>query len=91
MVTSTANPPQIAQLTQLSRPGLLTTLRRQPLAAIGFALLALGLDLQYGYTGLINFGVVAFFAVGAYSSALLALHVPWNPKEVLPPGATPPL
>jgi len=39
-----------------------------------YALLALGLNLQYGYTGLINFGVVAFFAIGAYSSALLALH-----------------
>lgn len=47
MVTSTANPPQIAQLTQLSRPGLLTTLRRQPLAAIGFALLALFLVLAF--------------------------------------------
>ena len=47
LVTSAANPPQIAQLTQLSRPGLLTTLRRQPLAAIGFALLALFLVLAF--------------------------------------------
>ena len=39
-----------------------------------YALLALGLNLQYGYTGLINFGIVAFFAIGAYSSALLALQ-----------------
>jgi branched-chain amino acid transport system permease protein len=39
-----------------------------------YALLALGLNLQYGYTGLINFGVVAFFAIGAYSSALLSLQ-----------------
>lgn len=36
-----------------------------------YALLALGLNLQYGYTGLINFGHVAFFAVGAYTSAIL--------------------
>ena len=37
-------------------------------------LLALGLTLQYGRTGLINFGHVGFFAIGAYTSALLALH-----------------
>ncbi len=36
-------------------------------------LLALGLTLQYGRTGLINFGHVGFFAIGAYTSALLAM------------------
>lgn len=35
-----------------------------------YALLALGLNLHWGYTGLINFGHVAFFAIGAYASAL---------------------
>ncbi|HKR26373.1 MAG TPA: ABC transporter permease, partial [Acidobacteriaceae bacterium] len=45
MVTSAANPPEIPQPIQLARPGLLTTLGRQPLAAIGFALLALFLVL----------------------------------------------
>ena len=49
------------------------------LAAIGiialiYILLALGLTLQYGLTGLINFGHVGFFAIGAYTSALLALN-----------------
>ncbi|MGE0315322.1 MAG: branched-chain amino acid ABC transporter permease [Lautropia sp.] len=38
-----------------------------------YMLLAVGLNLQYGFTGLINFGVVAFFAIGAYTSALLSL------------------
>lgn len=38
-----------------------------------YALLALGLNLHFGYTGLINFGHVAFFAVGAYTSAILTL------------------
>ena len=33
----------------------------------------MGLTLQYGLTGLINFGHVGFFAIGAYTSALLAL------------------
>jgi branched-chain amino acid transport system permease protein len=43
------------------------------IVALIYMLLAIGLNLQYGYTGLINFGVVAFFAIGAYTSALLAL------------------
>jgi branched-chain amino acid transport system permease protein len=38
-----------------------------------YGLLTLGLNLHYGYTGMINFGHVAFFAVGAYTSALIAL------------------
>jgi len=38
-----------------------------------YMLLAMGLNLQYGHTGLINFGHVAFFAAGAYASALLSL------------------
>lgn len=39
-----------------------------------YALLAIGLNLQYGETGLINFGHVAFFALGAYASGLLSLQ-----------------
>ena len=38
-----------------------------------YALLALGLNLQWGMAGLVNFGLVAFFAVGAYTSALATL------------------
>lgn len=41
--------------------------------ALIYMLLTIGLNLQYGYTGLINFGVVAFFGIGAYASALLTL------------------
>ena len=37
------------------------------------ALLTLGLNVHYGLTGLVNFGHVAFYALGAYSSALLTL------------------
>lgn len=37
-----------------------------------YVLLALGLNLQYGLTGIINFGHVGFFCVGAYATALLA-------------------
>jgi branched-chain amino acid transport system permease protein len=44
------------------------------IVALIYMLLTIGLNLQYGYTGLINFGVVAFFAIGAYASALLTLR-----------------
>ena len=37
------------------------------------ALLALGLNVQWGMTGLVNLGVVAFFGIGAYTSGLLAV------------------
>ena len=39
--------------------------------ALIYLLMAFGLNLQYGFTGLINFGHVGFFALGAYASALL--------------------
>jgi neutral amino acid transport system permease protein len=38
-----------------------------------FAVFGLGLNLQWGYTGLLNFGHVAFMAVGAYATALLSM------------------
>jgi branched-chain amino acid transport system permease protein len=38
-----------------------------------YALLTISLDLQYGFTGLVNFGQVGFFAVGSYASALFTL------------------
>lgn len=39
-----------------------------------YALLAIGLNIEYGETGLINFGHVAYFAIGAYASALLSMN-----------------
>jgi branched-chain amino acid transport system permease protein len=39
-----------------------------------YVLLTLGLTLQYGLTGLVNFGHVGFFCLGAYASALLAVQ-----------------
>jgi branched-chain amino acid transport system permease protein len=38
--------------------------------AAAFALAAVGLNLQFGYTGLLNFGHVAFMLVGAYGAAI---------------------
>ena len=42
------------------------------LAAIGI-ILAVSLQLTVGFTGLLNLGHLAFYAIGAYTSALLAL------------------
>lgn len=36
-----------------------------------YALLSLGLNIQWGYTGLFNAGIAGFFAIGAYTSAIL--------------------
>ncbi|MEH2334706.1 branched-chain amino acid ABC transporter permease [Nostoc sp.] len=38
-----------------------------------FALFALGLNLQWGFTGLINFGHIAFMTLGSYTTILLSL------------------
>jgi len=47
-----------------------------------YILLALGLNVVVGYAGLLDLGYVAFYAIGAYSYALLAspqlgLHIPF--------------
>lgn len=42
-----------------------------------YAIFALGLNLQLGYTGIVNFGYVAFVAIGAYASALLTVDQGW--------------
>ncbi len=42
-----------------------------------YALLALGLNLIVGLTGLLHLGYAAFFAIGAYTYGLLNLHAHW--------------
>lgn len=39
-----------------------------------YAMLGLGLNLQWGFTGLINFGVASFVAVGAYGTVVLSMR-----------------
>ncbi len=58
--------------------------------AILYALLALGLNIVVGFAGLLDLGYIAFYAVGAYTYALLAspqfnLHLPF--WIILPLGA----
>jgi neutral amino acid transport system permease protein len=43
-----------------------------------FALAAIGLNVHYGYTGLANFGQVAFVAVGAYAIAMGVVSFGWS-------------
>ena len=49
------------------------------IATIGgiYGLLALGLNLIWGGTGMVNLGLAGFFAVGAYASALLTVNLHW--------------
>ena len=42
-----------------------------------YTIFALGLQLQFGFTGLLNFGHVAFMAIGAYTMAILVVKVEW--------------
>ena len=42
-----------------------------------YALLALGLNLIVGLTGLLHLGYAAFFAIGAYTYGLLSIHWHW--------------
>ncbi len=44
-----------------------------------YALLALSLNLQWGYAGLLNFGQVGFFACGAYAYGITAGIFGWHP------------
>ena len=42
-----------------------------------FMILALALNLQWGMTGMVNFGIAGFYAMGAYTSALLSVDGGW--------------
>ncbi|MDQ2136712.1 branched-chain amino acid ABC transporter permease [Alcaligenaceae bacterium B3P038] len=44
------------------------------LAAV-YCLMALGLTVIWGYTGMVNLGIVGFFAVGAYASAIVTTQL----------------
>jgi branched-chain amino acid transport system permease protein len=46
------------------------------LAAV-YCLMALGLTVIWGYTGMVNLGIVGFFAVGAYASAIVTTQYGW--------------
>ena len=43
-----------------------------------YTLLGLGLQLEFGFAGLLNFGHVAFMAIGAYTMAILVVKAGWS-------------
>jgi branched-chain amino acid transport system permease protein len=43
-----------------------------------YALMALGVNVMWGFAGMVNLGLVGFFAVGAYTSALLTVKAGWT-------------
>ncbi len=44
-----------------------------------YAIFSLGLNVHWGYTGLFNIGIAGFFAIGAYTSALVTSPLPSGP------------
>jgi len=46
--------------------------------AVYFAIAAIGLNVQFGYTGLLNFGQAAFMACGAYGLGMTAHYFGWS-------------
>jgi branched-chain amino acid transport system permease protein len=70
--------PLISQNPYLIRVIILTSI---------FAILAASWDLLSGFTGQMNFGHALFFGVGAYTSALLNIHLQVPPWGCVPLGA----
>jgi len=52
-----------------------------------YVIFAVSWDLLSGYTGQLNFGHALFFGVAAYTTALLNIHLGWQPWATIPIGA----
>ncbi|MET0106368.1 MAG: hypothetical protein ABW072_14680 [Sedimenticola sp.] len=69
-------------------PGLFDTYQTNVMTtALMYVVLGLGLNIVVGVAGLLDLGYVAFYAVGAYSYALLSMHFDMGFWIVLPIGA----
>lgn len=67
----------VAALVTLVTPtGILSYLTTFILMACIYAVLSVGLNVQWGYTGLFNIGIAAFYAIGAFTSALVTTRMP---------------
>jgi len=53
---------------------------------IFFGLAAIGLNIHFGYTGLLNFGQALFMAAGAYGLAIMVVTFDWNFWVAIPMG-----
>jgi len=59
--------------------GILSFLASFAVMASIYAIFSLGLNVHWGYTGLLNYGIAGFFAIGAYTSALITTPKPTGP------------
>ena len=59
--------------------GILSFLVSFTIMASIYAIFSIGLNVHWGYTGLLNFGIAGFFAVGAYTTALITTPLPTGP------------
>ena len=53
-------------------------------SALLFVMLAVGLNIVVGYCGLLDLGYAAFFAIGAYTSGILATRLDWPLLATIP-------
>jgi branched-chain amino acid transport system permease protein len=63
-------------MTAVDLPSFVIFITNLVILALIYSLLAIGLNIHFGYTGLLNFGHVAFFAAGAYTAAILTIPPP---------------
>ena len=56
--------------------GLIAYMVALAISASIYAVFCLGLNIQWGYTGLFNIGIAGFFCIGAYMSAMITLPAP---------------
>ncbi|MGA2124907.1 MAG: branched-chain amino acid ABC transporter ATP-binding protein/permease [Xanthobacteraceae bacterium] len=47
-----------------------------------YALVAMTVDILWGYTGILTFGQAAFFGIGAYAAALVFTHLGFTPATI---------
>jgi len=70
-------------MTSVLSPGVIDIINFL-IPALYFALLALALNLEWGHTGLFNAGIAGFWAVGAYTAAIMI--TPLAPASASYPG-----
>ena len=62
---------------------MLSFLLGSAVLGILYSIMSVSLNMQAGETGLMNFGLIAFFGVGAYSTGIGSMHdIPW-PLSIL--------
>ena len=64
-----------------------TYLLRVLTSAVLYMILALGLNIVPGFTGLLDLGYVGFYGIGAYTSGLLSIHYDLSLWVILPLAA----